>query len=133
MTEQIDKALKREYEAGFVSDIESETFPKGLNEDVIRAISKKKEEPEFMLCASTTPGRFEDDAYSQAAAWVGTQIDAGRLRLDAVSVGVLIDLTGCGWDGQPYGLTITDDPERGTLFWALLPKHGAEPCAREGS
>ncbi|MEH6556496.1 MAG: Fe-S cluster assembly protein SufB [Oceanicoccus sp.] len=49
MTEQIDQALQREYEAGFVSDIESETFAPGLNEDVIRRISAMKNEPEWML------------------------------------------------------------------------------------
>ncbi|WP_191600928.1 Fe-S cluster assembly protein SufB [Marinomonas algicola] len=49
MTEQIDKALEREYEAGFVSDIESETFEPGLNEDIIRRISAMKSEPEWML------------------------------------------------------------------------------------
>ncbi|NVK74530.1 MAG: Fe-S cluster assembly protein SufB, partial [Oceanospirillaceae bacterium] len=49
MTEQIDKALAREYEAGFVSDVESETFEPGLNEDVIRRISGMKGEPEWML------------------------------------------------------------------------------------
>lgn len=38
-----------EYKYGFVTDIESETFEKGLNEEVIRAISKKKNEPEFLL------------------------------------------------------------------------------------
>ncbi len=38
----------KEYEYGFVTNIESETFPIGLNEDVVRAISKKKEEPEWM-------------------------------------------------------------------------------------
>lgn len=38
----------KEYEYGFYTNIESETFPVGLNEDVIRAISKKKEEPEWM-------------------------------------------------------------------------------------
>ena len=35
----------KEYEYGFYTDIESETFAKGLNEDVVRAISKKKNEP----------------------------------------------------------------------------------------
>jgi Fe-S cluster assembly protein SufB len=49
MTEQIDKALKREYEAGFVSAIESETFAPGLDEDVIRRISAMKQEPDWML------------------------------------------------------------------------------------
>ena len=37
------------YKYGFKTDVESETFAKGLDEDVVRAISKKKEEPQFML------------------------------------------------------------------------------------
>src|SRR6059036_775876 len=40
---------EREYQWGFVTDIEEERVPKGLNEDVIRLISAKKNEPEFML------------------------------------------------------------------------------------
>ena len=40
---------RREYKYGFVTEIESEEFPKGLNEDVIRALSAKKDEPEFVL------------------------------------------------------------------------------------
>ena len=39
----------REYKAGFVTDIESETIPPGLSEDVIRLISAKKGEPDWML------------------------------------------------------------------------------------
>ncbi|WP_309607410.1 Fe-S cluster assembly protein SufB [Flavobacterium sp.] len=38
----------KEYEYGFYTDIESETFPIGLNEDIVRAISKKKDEPQWM-------------------------------------------------------------------------------------
>jgi len=38
-----------EYKYGFVTDVETETIPKGLNEETIRAISEKKNEPEFML------------------------------------------------------------------------------------
>jgi len=38
----------KEYEYGFYTDIESDTFPKGLNEDIVRAISKKKNEPQWM-------------------------------------------------------------------------------------
>ncbi|GAB5398607.1 MAG: Fe-S cluster assembly protein SufB [Aureisphaera sp.] len=38
----------KEYEYGFYTDIESETFPVGLDEDIVRAISKKKNEPEWM-------------------------------------------------------------------------------------
>jgi Fe-S cluster assembly protein SufB len=37
------------YKYGFTTDVESETFAKGLDEDVVRAISKKKNEPKFML------------------------------------------------------------------------------------
>jgi Fe-S cluster assembly protein SufB len=49
MTEEINELIKNEYEAGFVTDIESETLPPGINEDVIRFISKKKNEPEWLL------------------------------------------------------------------------------------
>ena len=41
----IDSNLKKEYEYGFVTDIESETLPPGLSEEVIHTISKKKDEP----------------------------------------------------------------------------------------
>lgn len=46
---EIDSKLATDYKYGFYTDIEQETFPKGLNEDVIRMISAKKEEPEWML------------------------------------------------------------------------------------
>jgi len=48
-TQTIHELTKRQYEAGFVTDIESESIPRGLNEDVIRIISAKKNEPDFML------------------------------------------------------------------------------------
>lgn len=41
--------LSGKYTAGFVTDIEMEKAPKGLNEDIVRFISKKKEEPEWLL------------------------------------------------------------------------------------
>jgi Fe-S cluster assembly protein SufB len=40
---------EREYKWGFITDISEDRIPKGLNEDVVRLISAKKEEPEFML------------------------------------------------------------------------------------
>jgi len=47
--EELKKELEtKEYEYGFYTDIESDTFPKGLNEDIVIAISKKKEEPDWM-------------------------------------------------------------------------------------
>ena len=45
----IDSNLEKDYEYGFVTDIESETIPPGLNEGVIKTISKKKEEPRWLL------------------------------------------------------------------------------------
>ena len=44
----LDDFTKAEYKAGFVTDIEQETFPPGLSEDVVRLISAKKGEPEWM-------------------------------------------------------------------------------------
>lgn len=47
--EELKKELEtKEYEYGFYTALEAETFPVGLNEDIIRAISKKKDEPEWM-------------------------------------------------------------------------------------
>ena len=45
----IHEVTQRDYRFGFVSDIETDTIVKGLNEEVIRIISAKKDEPEFML------------------------------------------------------------------------------------
>ncbi|APF18821.1 Iron-regulated ABC transporter membrane component SufB [Caldithrix abyssi DSM 13497] len=44
----IEEITKKEYKYGFVTDIEADELPLGLNEDIVRAISKKKNEPEFM-------------------------------------------------------------------------------------
>lgn len=45
----LDEVTQSEYKWGFVSNIESENAPKGLNEDIVRFISAKKNEPDFML------------------------------------------------------------------------------------
>ena len=45
----IEAIANQEYKYGFVTDIESETIPRGLNEGIIRTISAKKNEPEWML------------------------------------------------------------------------------------
>jgi Fe-S cluster assembly protein SufB len=48
-TDILEQHINSEYKWGFTTDIDSDTFPKGLNEDVVRALSKKKNEPEWML------------------------------------------------------------------------------------
>jgi Fe-S cluster assembly protein SufB len=45
----LEELAGREYKYGFITDIESDTVPPGLNEDIVRVISAKKNEPEFML------------------------------------------------------------------------------------
>ena len=47
--DNIESLVNRRYEHGFVTDIETESLPPGLDEDVVRAISERKSEPEFML------------------------------------------------------------------------------------
>jgi Fe-S cluster assembly protein SufB len=49
MSTAIESLVNKEYPYGFVTDIETDTIPKGLSEDVIRLISSKKNEPKFML------------------------------------------------------------------------------------
>ena len=46
---QLEEIANKDYKYGFVTDIESDSLPKGLNEDIIRQLSAKKSEPEFML------------------------------------------------------------------------------------
>src|SRR6266446_3593910 len=48
-TETIEGLVQQEYKYGFYTDVEADSAPPGLNEDVIRLISAKKKEPEFML------------------------------------------------------------------------------------
>ena len=49
MNEVLEQKLSTEYKYGFVTDFEADNAPKGLNEDIIRFISAKKKEPEWML------------------------------------------------------------------------------------
>jgi Fe-S cluster assembly protein SufB len=48
-TDTIEEFVNKEYQYGFTTNVETDTIPPGLNEDVVRLISKKKNEPEFML------------------------------------------------------------------------------------
>jgi Fe-S cluster assembly protein SufB len=49
MSSSVESLVNKEYKYGFVTDIESDVTPKGLSEDVIRLISAKKQEPEWLL------------------------------------------------------------------------------------
>ena len=47
--DEINNLLNQDYKQGFITDIQADTFPVGLNEEVIAKLSKVKNEPEFML------------------------------------------------------------------------------------
>jgi Fe-S cluster assembly protein SufB len=49
MSSSVESLVNKSYKYGFVTDIESDIAPKGLNEDIIRLISAKKQEPEWLL------------------------------------------------------------------------------------
>jgi Fe-S cluster assembly protein SufB len=49
MSASIESLVNREYQHGWVTDIEAETVPRGLSEDIVRMISAKKNEPEWLL------------------------------------------------------------------------------------
>jgi len=59
--QQVEQLVGQEYRWGFVSPVEADTVPKGLDEDVIRLISAKKQEPDFLL-------QWRLDAYRH---WLG--------------------------------------------------------------
>jgi Fe-S cluster assembly protein SufB len=48
-TQSIEELATREYKYGFVTQVETDTLPKGLNEEIVEAISARKEEPDWML------------------------------------------------------------------------------------
>ena len=74
-TSTIDKMVDQKYQHGFVTDIESDTIPPGLSEDVIRAISARKNEPQWLL-------EWRLEAYKH---WLEMeQPDWAHLNIDAI-------------------------------------------------
>ena len=59
MSAVLQSLVNQPYKHGFVTDIESDVAPKGLNKDIIRLISAKKNEPEWLLT-------FRLDAYRKS-------------------------------------------------------------------
>ena len=63
----IEELANREYKYGFYTDIEADTVPPGLSEDVIRHISAKKQEPAWLLDdALELPARYRAGARRSA-------------------------------------------------------------------
>ena len=68
-----DNFTQEKYKYGFVTEIESEKIPKGLNEDVVRLISKKKNEPDWML--EWRLSAFRRLANMSVPKWANAEID----------------------------------------------------------
>ena len=96
--EALEKIIHKEYTPGFVTDLESDTFPPGLSEDVIRAISAKKHEPDWMLAwrleayrhwlTMTEPTwaqvRYEKVDYQSISYYSAPKVKEGPKSLDEV-------------------------------------------------
>jgi Fe-S cluster assembly protein SufB len=73
-TSTIDRMVEQKYRHGFVTDIDSDTMPPGLSTDVIRAISKRKQEPEWLL--EWRLNAFRHWLEMQQPEWAHLKIDA---------------------------------------------------------
>lgn len=71
----LDEVTSGEYKYGFVTDIDTETFPKGLSEEVVRRISRIKGEPGWMTDLSSEGLPSLADAYHAALAASGSSGD----------------------------------------------------------
>ena len=69
--EYLKEFTQQKYEAGFVTDVETEIIEAGLNEDIIRQISAKKEEPEWLLEFRLTAFRY----------WQPSKLQSGRTSI----------------------------------------------------
>ena len=78
---ELDNLVGREYKEGFITDIESDTFPPGLGEEVVRGISAKKGEPEFML--EYRLAAFRKWQKMAEPAWA--QVDYPKIDFQAIS------------------------------------------------
>ena len=75
MDETLKELASQEYKEGFVTDVEQEYIPKGLNENIIRMISEKKGEPDWLL-------QFRLDAFRK---WqMMKEPDWGHLKLPKI-------------------------------------------------
>jgi Fe-S cluster assembly protein SufB len=101
--ETIEQLASKEYKFGFETDVEQETFPPGLSEDVVRAISAKKDEPEWMLewrlksyrhwLGMTEPTwanvKYEPIDYQAASYYSAPKTKAGPQSLDEIDPEIL--------------------------------------------
>ena len=109
------QALERAYQHGFVTEIESDALPPGLDEDTLRAISRRKREPDFLL--QWRLAAFRRWQAMEPPAW-------GRLQVDA------IDFQALSYYSAPPQLTLPPCAVicrlRG-MIW-VLPKLGFTPA-----
>jgi Fe-S cluster assembly protein SufB len=83
MSEALERITKQEYKYGFVTDIEQDTVPPGLDEDVIRFISAKKDEPEWLLAWRLKAYARWRDMADEEPAWA--MVSHPRIDYQAIS------------------------------------------------
>ncbi len=94
--EKLETLLSRGYRHGFVTDIESDTVPPGLDEDVMRLISRKKNEPEFLMEWRLKALRHW--LTMREPHWAHVRVQAHRLPVDLVLLGAEVEE---GWPQEP--------------------------------
>ena len=82
----VEDIVKSEYEHGFTTEIESDTLPPGLDEEVVRAISKRKGEPEFMTEQRLKAYRLGSRELNRISAELGQQL-GGQLKRQPIRLG----------------------------------------------
>ena len=117
-TPNIQDIIDREYEHGFYTEIEDDQIPKGLNEDVIRLISKKKDEPALhaRLAAQGLPPLADDER----AALAERAVPADRLPGHRLLLGAEVE------EGR------SEEPRRGRSRAAPHLREARHPAARAG-
>ena len=65
----VEEATGGDYKYGFVTDIDSEFAPKGLNEDIVRFISQKKDEPKWLLDWRLKAFRLWESSVEKEPTW----------------------------------------------------------------
>src|SRR5215213_10129485 len=150
MRSQIDSLITREYAAGFVTDIEQDTIPPGLDEDVVREISRRKNEPAFMLEWRLKAYRrwltmkephwpnvhYDPIDYQRASYFSAPKTKTPLGSLDDVDPEILNTYKKLGIPLQEQKLlagvavdAIFDSVSVGTTFRAELAKHGVIFCS----
>ena len=104
------QATGDEYKYGFVTDIDTDIIPKGLSEDVVRLISQKKNEPEWLLEFRLKAFRhWQTMAVPNWAHLKIPKIDFNAIEKEEVNTQTKVSTSNVHFDGSLYDILIVDD------------------------